>query len=127
MVDGSRRYATTRELLRWSTTVVLGITAIVLLFAGLLSLQSRWLLRDKSKTFVGMTVTEALARRRPPDGVASADDPPTWKRGFLSCARPVEGRVYHWVIEDPSRITAYKVYVYADDSGLVTCVFVGGT
>lgn len=127
MARGSRRHQGIRGLLRWSTTVVLGITAVVLGFAGLMSCQSRWLLREKSKTFVGMNAGEALARRGPPDGVASGRDLPTWKRGFTSSARPVEGLVYYWVVEDPSRISAYEVYVYADENGFVTCVFVGGT
>ena len=127
MARGSRRHQGIREFLRWSTTVVLGITAVVLVFAGLMSLHSRWLLGEKRKAFVGMTAGEAIARHGPLDGVALADDPATWQRGFLSSSRPVEARVYYWVVEDPSRITVYKVYVYADDSGFVTCVFIGGT
>ncbi len=127
MASGSRRHQGIRELLRWSTTVVLGITAVVLVFAGLMSCQSRWLLGEKRKAFVGMTAGEAIARRGPPDDVASHHNPPTWRRRFVSSGRPVEGRVYQWVVEDPSRITIYTVDVYADDSGFVTCVFIRGT
>lgn len=107
------------------------IFGAVLLTWGLVGLtwlagrQDRWLAALQRDVVVGMTRDDVLQRMGRPDAV-HAPGSDEWRRGFTHLERPIEHELLTWTIFDPAH-AACRLFVYVDEGGMVTCVYIGTT